>query len=697
MGQGSQRAVSETFVRRLLDAGEVHQAVAVLLGMGEVSTAVDVYATTHHFLEAILLNCISRPQAWTSQAQLLRRWGDMLVNQEQAETAVRCFSCASMTPELPYLSSTEDSYSEAESIARSTPISPPSAATKNRLAVMNAPLKLITNFGAGSKDTHFKASQVNTAISMEPGDFWRDVAEPRERSESRTATPGGAGLHRIYPTGLNANRKGGGSSNISRASSQQQLSSSSTLRTPSTARTAQPSDVHITVKGDRRREIVLDSRATPDAKDITVSSEDDGRSKTAEVPDASELQNWNFLDDASRRARTMMAMQAVSEQNYPPQPLAPTKILPSVSASSTHRRHASDRLPFTKSLKSSPEEHDRPGSAGNSVASQPVAASAERMLREQNSAADALEERRQSLMTRPPIPAIKHPRDLMPPSASSNGEPLPSSVYVRGRGIERSVTADPSMMLRHQESTDVPHQAKRPDNGQATTPHADHRDKGPPPPFLLPATTYERPAITRAASAPPEELSLSSRTRRKASSQFETISERSLTSAGTRTLLPQLQHLTAPPPPPPASSARSKSPTTDDESSGFIHIGTDDPSLVSPLQQARSPQSRRPSFNRNSTASSPAPPSATRTTLGSKWLGRIRSSSRTQSQEHSLPSSSRMPYETVLDIPGESWSDRGGGGPSEALQRTISPASGTQGYKNPKEIRNRLKEREKAI
>jgi hypothetical protein len=53
-----------------------------------------------------------------------------------------------------------------------------------------------------------------------------------------------------------------------------------------------------------------------------------------------------------------------------------------------------------------------------------------------------------------------------------------------------------------------------------------------------------------------------------------------------------------------------------------------------------------------------------------------------------------MPYETVLDIPGERRVDRVAGGSDDALQRTISPASAMQGYRNPKEIRDMLKQKE---
>ena len=45
IGQGSQRAVGEAFVRRLLETGEVNSAVAILLGMEEKEVAVEVYST----------------------------------------------------------------------------------------------------------------------------------------------------------------------------------------------------------------------------------------------------------------------------------------------------------------------------------------------------------------------------------------------------------------------------------------------------------------------------------------------------------------------------------------------------------------------------------------------------------------------------------------------------------------------------
>src|SRR6266700_6748557 len=92
MGHDSQKKVGEAFVQRLLEKGDVHPAVAILLGLGEQNDAIEVYVSRKYFMEAILLTCLVYPTDWQRQSYLVRKWGEVAVSHGKPELAVRCFS-----------------------------------------------------------------------------------------------------------------------------------------------------------------------------------------------------------------------------------------------------------------------------------------------------------------------------------------------------------------------------------------------------------------------------------------------------------------------------------------------------------------------------------------------------------------------------------------------------------------------------
>ena len=425
LGEGSQRAIGESFVRRLLEMGEIHPAVAILLSMGESNVAVEVYSLHQCFLEAILLNCVVRPAHWESQSQLLRRWGEWLITQpNMTETAVRCFSCASMKVERQYESSTEGSTSESDSLAASTPISPPAASRNQRLAAMNAPLKLITDFSSSSGQANRRTPNPDTIISLDSGETWRgQPANSRDRSESRTATPGSYSHQRLPSAGTrtsSANRRQAGSGHSSRASSQRPGSAD----TPSTAiRTAKPPTDLATLRNEIAG-LAAFQLTGPDRRKSTtpsISVSDTGASESSkaarsQVGTGSEADDGpSFLEDASRRVSHMMSMQG---QHVSPDELHPTNR--SASASNEHihtqhkhrhTRHASENIPQARGHKiksGSPPPDVIPSNASND----------RNELSRKQLAALELEERRRSLLRRPSIPIIPHPSELIPQARS---------------------------------------------------------------------------------------------------------------------------------------------------------------------------------------------------------------------------------------------------------------------------------------
>ncbi|KZF19473.1 hypothetical protein L228DRAFT_251066, partial [Xylona heveae TC161] len=97
-GQASTKKVGQAFVQRLLEKGDVHSSVTILLGLGDQEDAVEVYVSRNYFLEAVLLTCLIFPTDWQRLSHLLRRWGEYAITSSQQQLALRCFSCTSIGP-----------------------------------------------------------------------------------------------------------------------------------------------------------------------------------------------------------------------------------------------------------------------------------------------------------------------------------------------------------------------------------------------------------------------------------------------------------------------------------------------------------------------------------------------------------------------------------------------------------------------
>ncbi|KAF2029375.1 hypothetical protein EK21DRAFT_67722 [Setomelanomma holmii] len=210
MGQGSQKKVSEAFVQRLLEKGDIHPAVAIFLGIGEHNDAIEVYVSRKYYMEAILLTCLIFPTDWQRQSFLVRKWGEHSVSNGKAELAVRCFSCMGLETTEPWFSPrAQDAVFSAQKQALlgsqlSPPLSPPSVGS-SRVAARMASLKLVTDFNRGPQPMQIRQEE-DDRTPMNPGVTpiaesalspsgarhpWRTAREPsREPSSARTATPG---------------------------------------------------------------------------------------------------------------------------------------------------------------------------------------------------------------------------------------------------------------------------------------------------------------------------------------------------------------------------------------------------------------------------------------------------------------------------------------------------------------------------
>ncbi|KAI7337991.1 hypothetical protein KC315_g1982 [Hortaea werneckii] len=219
IGKDSQKKVGEAFVQRLLEKGDVHPAVAILLGLGEHNDAIEIYVSQGFWMEAVLLTCLTCPSDWGRQSFQIRKWGESAVQQGQAELAVRCFSCTSIETSEPWFSpraQQDVAYAEQQQRltsepandgawkSSSPPLSPPSRSGSGRLTAKNASLKLITSFGEKGapalSTTHAGVTPIAES-ALSPGGGWRQRERVvRDPSTARTATPGGFSRRRRLPS-----------------------------------------------------------------------------------------------------------------------------------------------------------------------------------------------------------------------------------------------------------------------------------------------------------------------------------------------------------------------------------------------------------------------------------------------------------------------------------------------------------------
>ena len=230
MGHGSQKKVGEAFVQRLLEKGDIHPAVAILLGLGEQNEAVEVYVSQKHYMEAVLLTCLIFPVDWQRQSHLVRKWGEAAVAKGKAELAVRCFSCMGLETTEPWFSPrAQDAVFSAQKQALlgsqlSPPLSPPSVGS-SRVAARMASLKLVTDFSRGPQPMQIGRGVDDARTPMNVGTTpiaesattpavgshgWIGRSATRDRSlepsSARTATPGAYGSRKRMPSRSDAGR-----------------------------------------------------------------------------------------------------------------------------------------------------------------------------------------------------------------------------------------------------------------------------------------------------------------------------------------------------------------------------------------------------------------------------------------------------------------------------------------------------------
>lgn len=160
-GQQSQHKLGRAYVQRLLESGDIHVAVTIMLGMGDHNDAIEVYVSHKRYMEALILTCVAFPGVWERQAAIVRKWGEWAVQHGQQQLAIRCFACTDQESTEPWTSPSAaqlNFQSMTASIPEvlSPPLSPPGAQRgPQRSIAKSSALKLITSFGDQTQKSRF--------------------------------------------------------------------------------------------------------------------------------------------------------------------------------------------------------------------------------------------------------------------------------------------------------------------------------------------------------------------------------------------------------------------------------------------------------------------------------------------------------------------------------------------------------------
>lgn len=88
-GTAAQHKLGLAYVQRLLESGDIHSAVTIMIGMGDQTDAIEVYISHKKYLEALILTCICFPAVWERQAQIVKKWGEWAVQHGHQQLAIR--------------------------------------------------------------------------------------------------------------------------------------------------------------------------------------------------------------------------------------------------------------------------------------------------------------------------------------------------------------------------------------------------------------------------------------------------------------------------------------------------------------------------------------------------------------------------------------------------------------------------------
>ncbi|KAL6412747.1 hypothetical protein AUP68_03953 [Ilyonectria robusta] len=194
-GQASQHKIGRAYVQRLLETGDVHAAVTIMLGMGDHTDAIEIYISHKRYMEALILTCLALPGVWERQAAIIRKWGEWAVQHGQQQLAIRCFACTDQESTEPWTSPSAvqlNFQSLTPSIPEilSPPLSPPGIQRgPQRSIAKTSALKLITSFGDQSQKSKFfsQGDGGKTPIAAGATPIAESAVSPGPSQEATTA------------------------------------------------------------------------------------------------------------------------------------------------------------------------------------------------------------------------------------------------------------------------------------------------------------------------------------------------------------------------------------------------------------------------------------------------------------------------------------------------------------------------------
>ncbi|KAK2032306.1 hypothetical protein LX32DRAFT_691009 [Colletotrichum zoysiae] len=213
-GQASQHKLGRAYVQRLLEHGDLHAAVTILIGMGDYNDAIEIYISHKKYMEALILTCLFFPAVWERQSAIIKKWGEWAVMHGQQQLAVRCFACTGAESDEPWTSpsaaqitfqSINQNLNESIPEVLSPPLSPPGINRgPQRSIAKTSALKLITSFGEQTGKSKFfsQGDGGQTPIAagptpiadsaVSPGGFDVTTAFIRPSNRSQFNTPNSA-------------------------------------------------------------------------------------------------------------------------------------------------------------------------------------------------------------------------------------------------------------------------------------------------------------------------------------------------------------------------------------------------------------------------------------------------------------------------------------------------------------------------
>ncbi|KAG7424502.1 hypothetical protein Forpi1262_v014566 [Fusarium oxysporum f. sp. raphani] len=461
-GHTSKQKLGHTYVQRLLEAGDVHTAATIMLGMGDHNDAIEVYISHKRYMEALILTCLSAPSVWERQAAIIRKWGEWAVQHGQQQLAIRCFACTDQESTEPWTSPSAaqlNFQTMTPSIPEilSPPLSPPGVQRgpqRSSIAKTSA-LKLITSFGDQTQKSKFFAvggGQTPIAAGVTP------IADSAGSPAFSHASNNEATTVFVRP------------------------SNNSRFNTPVSARGRGRLPSISEIPSDLNREALRSAKLSAVPYDYEPRSGHVGTpSGNGNTTMGTALQRAATASPMMMREHAQCVVQP-SEGDFPPPDQA--TMLKMQQAPRNHRSGSFDRIPVGVNLQLHPgpahddiiqeefrNKHSRSGSRGlgspglsnqdasehrrwassevanfdGSVSVQGRAASTEHAgdlkqmkyehQRKKEQAARELEERRKSLAKRAQTPSIPHPNEFSPALAitveTAEPKPLPDNIPPR--------------------------------------------------------------------------------------------------------------------------------------------------------------------------------------------------------------------------------------------------------------------------